>query len=195
MTTDSKRRDAELRAIIKPIPGHVYAADIRVNRLTAILQEQAADYGSVERNPDFQRGHVWTPEQQTAYVEAYLRGALGEELRTITWNCPQFAGPAVEDRAPSDLPQGFQCLDGLQRLTALEAWIKGDVQPFGLTLDDLQGTAFDPHRMSYMIRFSVFAFQTRAEVLDYYLAINSGGTVHSQEELDRVRKLRESVTA
>lgn len=198
ISPDAAARDAALRAVVRPVPDSPFSVEVGVKRITTTLADWATDYGRVERVPDFQRGHVWTPAQQQAYIEAFMRGTLGDQLRTLTFNCPQFGvrHQFSDMQAPRDLPDGLQCLDGLQRLTALEAWMAGTVQPFGLSLADLAGTGFDPRRgaMAYAVRISVFAFQTRAEVLDYYLAINTGGTVHAPEELARVRTLREQAS-
>ena len=38
----------------------------------------------LQLNPEFQRGHVWTEEQQIAWVEYYLRG--GKSGNTIYLN-------------------------------------------------------------------------------------------------------------
>ena len=43
------------------------------------------------------------------------------------------------------------------------------------------------------VRFQVFSFQYKKEILDYYLAFNDGGTVHTQEEIDRVRDMRKEL--
>lgn len=41
---------------------------------------------------------------------------------------------------------------------------------------------------------SVNDLKTRAEVMQWYVDMNSGGTVHSAEEIDRVRSLIEEAT-
>lgn len=44
------------------------------------LERSLGDY-NVDLDPDFQRGHVWTPEQQSAYIEFRLRGGMtGHEV-------------------------------------------------------------------------------------------------------------------
>jgi len=40
---------------------------------------------ALDMNPDFQRGHVWTEEQQIAYVELKLRGGEGSNI--VYFNC------------------------------------------------------------------------------------------------------------
>lgn len=48
--------------------------------------------GSFELNPDFQRGHVWTDSQRTAYAEAFIRKATGR----ILFNCPGWSKAYLE---------------------------------------------------------------------------------------------------
>ncbi|MFR5263759.1 hypothetical protein [Clostridium sp.] len=66
-----------------------YEVSIRLNHLEKTLKEYDEDYG-LELNPDFQRGHVWSEEQQRAYVEFFIKG--GKTARIIYFNCPSFSG-------------------------------------------------------------------------------------------------------
>jgi hypothetical protein len=135
-----------------------------------------ADYG-VDLDPDFQRAHVWTEEQQRLYIEYVLRG--GETGQTLYWNCPQW----------SDLRRlegALVLVDGKQRLEAVRRFARGDLEVFGQRLENPRILG-----VSYTFRMRVCALQTRAEVLNWYLAINGGGTPHSPDELQRVRALLE----
>lgn len=59
---------------IKPFTkSGTYEVDIPLNYLERTLQSYIEDWG-LEMNPDFQRGNVWTREQQIAYVEFFFRG-------------------------------------------------------------------------------------------------------------------------
>ena len=66
----------------------------------------------LELNPDFQRGHVWTEEQQIAFVEFMLRG--GKSAKVIYFNHPGWM---------DDWKGNMVCVDGLQRLTACMRFI------------------------------------------------------------------------
>ena len=41
--------------------------------LLQFIDEHIKEY-NLQLNPDFQRGHVWTEEQQIAWIEFFLRG-------------------------------------------------------------------------------------------------------------------------
>lgn len=183
-------RDRALYARIRPLRKAKYEASYHLGRIEeqlADLEEQARTMGaSFELVPDFQRGHVWTREQQVAYMENLIRG---HAPATILFNCPE-AGSPKGDIAPYTM----ECVDGLQRLTAMRAFMAGEIAVFGgLKAQDLKGTSFDPKRIVWTL--ACLDFSRRADLLQYYLDINAGGTVHSAEELNRVAALRDQAQA
>lgn len=179
-------REQELSALIRPLPASVYAIDVSWASLDRQLRSFEEDYG-LEINPDFQRGHVWTPDQQRHFVENAYRGIVGPAGLTIRFSAPHWDNDAYN----GDLPRQLVVVDGLQRLTAIREFMAGNVRPFGLTLEGLAGTKFDARRASgrWRLRFEVLAIQSRSELLQYYLDLNDGGTPHSAEELARVRAM------
>jgi hypothetical protein len=131
---------------------------------------------NLELNPDFQRGHVWTEAQQIAYVEFSLRGGKGSQ--ELKFNC---IGWLDDYRGP------FVLVDGKQRLTAVLKFINNDLPAFGTYYKDFVGVLKD----CYEFIVCVNNLHTRKEVLQWYLELNSGGVVHTEEELKRVQKLLE----
>lgn len=178
------KRSAELKAIIRPLRTACYEVDYAWSSFAKALRSFEADYGGLEMDPDFQRGHIWTPEQQQHFIENVLRGVVSSSGLLIQFNCPNWDNDSYE----GDLPRGFQCIDGLQRVTAVLAFLEGRVKPFGLTVDDLKGTCFATHN-TYRFRVAIHNFSQRADLLQHYLDLNEGGTPHTQEELQRVRQL------
>ena len=55
-----------------------YQVDCKLNYLQKAIQEWKEE--GLDLCPDFQRGHVWTVEQQIAFVEYVLRGGKTSEL-------------------------------------------------------------------------------------------------------------------
>lgn len=177
----------ELYLKIRPMPKATYSVDILLPDLEEFLERQrsamASMGGTFELEPDFQRGHVWNDMQRIRFVEALLRSTANCQ---VMFNCPDWESAGGPD---SDIPDHtFQCVDGLQRLTAVRKFMAGDFTVFdGISASDLKLTPFDPCR--YRVKVSVFAFNTRADLLDFFLRLNSGGSVHSEEELTRVQDL------
>lgn len=185
---DFKLKSDRLRAIIKPIADKTWACDYDWGYLVKNLEELAGEYGGLELVPDFQRGHVWTESQQLHYIENALRGLVPEAGFSIQFNCPNWSKDG--EYKNDELPLGWQCIDGLQRLTAVKRFLAGEIKPFGLTPEDLTCSEF-MIKSKFRFRVSVFSFETRADLLQHYVDINAGGTPHPPEEIERVKKLRE----
>ena len=163
---------------IKPFtPTGNYAVDISLKYLPKAIKEYETDYG-LELNPDFQRGNVWPREQQIAYLEFFFRG--GKSGRDIYFNQPE--------TADTDIPN-MVCVDGLQRLTAFLGFMNNEISIFGghYYKDFEDGLRQTEHTL----RIHINNLQWRKDVLQWYLEMNTGGTVHSKEELERVTKLYE----
>ena len=137
--------------------------------------EKQQDELELELNPDFQRGNVWTETQQIRYVEYLLRG--GKAARTILFNQPgwmsSFKGP-------------FVCVDGLQRITACMKFVNDKLPVFeGYYFHDFE----DKIPTGIGLIMYINNLQTRKEVLQWYIELNSGGTVHTDAEIARVEEL------
>lgn len=155
-----------------------YKVNVDLRYLPDHYLHYVQDYG-LDVNPDFQRGNVWTVTQKARFVEHALRG--GQSGRDIYLNCPEW----------NDLVETRSCVlvDGKQRLDAVLGFLDNEFPVFsGAYFRDftdrlsLTGFTFNWH---------VNDLQTREEVLQWYLDLNSGGTVHTDDELTRVRGLLE----
>ncbi|MBY6838776.1 DUF262 domain-containing protein [Clostridium botulinum] len=175
--------------IIKPFtPNGDYEVNIGLNYLETILKDYYDDYG-LELNPDFQRGNVWTEEQQIAYLEFFLRD--GATSRVIYFNCPFFTCGSVDDYKNGKYEMPMVCVDGLQRLTAIRKFLRNELKVCGYTLNEFEDKDILLRKMG--LRFNVNNLKTKKEVLQWYLDFNTGGTVHSQEEITRVKKMLEEL--
>ena len=164
-------------------PDGTYGVDVDWSDLLETIQRYTDNYG-LNLCPDFQRGHVWTPEQQVAYVEAKLSGGVPMDVIRLNhpWWMRSFDGE-------------FVCVDGLQRLTAAMQFLRNDLPVFGgYFLRDI-GNGRVPRAYGYSFRVLINNLPTRAAVLQWYLELNGGGTPHSPEELARVRDLLSTESA
>lgn len=183
------REHQALYGVIRPMPDAAYTVDWQLGMLEKTLgdiESSMIEAGGVfELNPDFQRGHVWTDAQRTSFVEALIRkSATGR----ILFNCP---GWSRSQSGEGDIQENtFQCIDGLQRLTAVRKFMAGEITVFGgMVASDLKGSPFDPFRMGFRLQIGIYEFTSRAELLQFYLDLNAGGTVHTPQEIERVRGL------
>lgn len=158
-----------------------YEVDVGWPSLEREIELHTETYG-LNLLPDFQRGHIWTEAQQTAYVEYCLRG--GEVGKVLIFNHPEWGRCALRGEE-SGKGGGYVLVDGLQRLTAVRRFLAGSVPAFGRYRDQFTGA------MRYYLGFKwrVLSLPTRAEVLAYYIDLNSAGTPHDSEEIKRVKGL------
>lgn len=157
-----------------------YTVGVPWNDLENTLQRYEKE-NYLDLNPDFQRGHVWSREQQISYVEYVLK--RGNLSRNIIFNCPGWM-------------EGFEgqmtLIDGKQRLTAARLFMANELPVFdGVYRQDFRRQGKTIIRFPNVIEFTFYIndLQTRAEILQFYLDLNAGGVVHSDTEIDRVRQL------
>lgn len=169
---------------IKDIP-QLYKANYRISVSISFLQEQLKQYEEgqaqfgykFELVPEFQRGHVWTQEQQTKYVEWLLRG--GESGREIYFNHPGWQGSYIGDMV---------CVDGLQRLTACLLFMENKIPAFGYYVSEYTDRQWLNGNCLY---FNIASLQPK-QCVEWYLQMNFTGTPHTEEELKRVQRILES---
>jgi hypothetical protein len=145
-------------------------------------EEGLGDAAPLDLDPDFQRAHVWDDAKRARYVEFVLRGGSGS--RDLRFNC---AGWMQDFRGP------YVIVDGKQRLEAVRRFMRNEL---ALTLPELAGRSLfksdfadEPRDMICYFNWCVNDLETREQVLQWYLEINSGGVVHTDTELARVRRL------
>lgn len=145
----------------------------------------------VDLNPVFQRGHVWTREQQISYIENFLRAPQSVN-KTIYMNDLFIYGSV--DKVTDDnnmVADKIVCLDGLQRLTAALDFVHGKFTIFnGVSYDDILNSP-DRTRILNDCVFDInyLVLSNNKEVIDFYVDFNAGGTPHTKEEIERVKKL------
>lgn len=166
---------------IPQFPRAGYQIDVFWSNLEDWIQDQT-QYKSpaLILEPDYQRGHVWTDAQRTAFVEYGLMG--GETGMAITTNCPSWM--QAGERGP------YEVVDGLQRITAVRKFLGNEIPAFGHLYQEFE-SPLPWSRWSF--KWRVLSLETREEVLKLYLLINAGGVVHSPEEIARVRGLLENM--
>ena len=167
----------------KDIPQFTSDGNYIVNVSWRFLEEQLNHYKknfNLQLDPDFQRPHVWTLEKQERYVEFILRG--GRSSRDIYFNQPNWMH-WKKDVNLKNSP--LVLVDGKQRLNAVRLFLNNEIKAFGCYYKEFE----DSLNIIVDFIFHVNSFSTRKEVLQWYLDLNSGGVVHTEEELNYVRKL------
>lgn len=154
-----------------------YRVNVSLSYLESYIgdQEQCREgMASLDQSPDFQREHVWDDAQRVAFVEHLLRG--GRSGLNIYTNCPgwgsSYKGPYV-------------VVDGKQRIHACLGFVRNEFPVFG----SVYYRDFDIIPIQISLLWHVNELETRQEVLQWYLDLNTGGVLHTSAELDKVRHL------
>ena len=166
---------------INNIPRYIdagnYAVDLPLKELPSWVKDHEEQ--GLQMNPDFQRGHVWTKEQESAYMEFILRG--GNTARDFYFNQPGWM---------KDFKGDFVCVDGLQRITAICNFLEDKVPVFGgYVASEIEG--LDKRALRYTLKIHINNLPTKNDVLRWYIEMNDGGTPHTKAEIERVKKMIE----
>ena len=156
-----------------------WECDFDFKYLLDFIDENIREY-NLQLNPDFQRGHVWTEEQQIAWIEFFLKG--GKTGRVLYLNCPNWQGDLVKEGDYND----FVCVDGLQRITAIRRFMDGEIPVFGSYISEYEDKM---PLTGNSIKINVNNLKTKKEVLQWYVDMNAGGTPHTKEEITRVQNM------
>jgi hypothetical protein len=130
--------------------------------------------------PDFQRSpDAWTEDQRRMFIEFILKG--GTSASDIYINEYSVIEPYV-------------LVDGLQRITSVRRFLNNEF-PIFLDYNHKKGYFFKdlddklPRNANFV--FKINKLKSREAVLKWYIDLNEGGTIHTKEDIDKVRDLLE----
>jgi len=124
---------------------------------------------NLETDPDFQRGYVWTLEQKIAYIEFIIRG--GDSGKSIYFNQTGWMGK---------IRGNMVLVDGKQRLTTVLDFINNKIPIFdGHYYKDFTDSL--PSHCEF--HFHVNDLPTKKDIIEWYLSMNTGGSIHTTEDL------------
>jgi uncharacterized protein with ParB-like and HNH nuclease domain len=161
---------------IPQFPHSRYQADIDWDLLEDWLARKR-NYPGLNLEPEYQRGYVWTLDQKTSYVEYILRG--GQSGRDLYFNCPSW-------QKGYDTP--LEIVDGKQRLSAVLDFLQNRIKAFGKLCNEYT----DKPRQAYF-KIHVNVLKTQKEILDWYIGMNTGGSIHTEKDLEPAYKLKEKL--
>lgn len=85
----------------------------------------------------------------------------------------------------------FVCVDGLQRITACLRFLNNEIPVFGHFLSEYEDSLSNLIALEFVIN----DLPTKKDVLKWYIELNTGGTVHSEEEIARVKNMLNELEA
>ena len=160
---------------IPQFPKAHYQVNVGLSHLEEHLDYWDRPESPLILDPDFQRGHVWTKQQQSSFMEYFLKG--GETGRNLYFNCSSWM---------SAFNTPVYCVDGLQRITAALAFMHDEIKVFGRKMSEFEDKL--PIN-NYTFVVNMLKIRNKKELLSIYVDFNSGGTPHNPQELKRVAQM------
>lgn len=150
------------------------------SRLEKYREDARWSGGDLCLSPDFQRGNkVWSKKQKKEYIENVVRGLAPVEFR---FNSDNWLNKHQEKK------ETILCIDGLQRITAILDFMAGKISIFNdISYEDLIKYKYPVG--SLVVNIKMYSIEKREDLLQYYLMLNTGGTRHSNKEIQRVKEL------
>jgi hypothetical protein len=165
-----------LKAIQANVPNCTYHVNVGLGYLVTTLCQY-----NINLNPIYQRDYVWTLEQKQKFVGAMLENHNAIPPLWFNWTSKEFSRDSAE------------VVDGKQRIQACLEWLDGKfdaICPCKETVHIAQLDEIDMRNIGMSCVFDWnFVDLTPKEVMKFYLRLNSGGTVHTKDDLEKVEKL------
>lgn len=143
------------------------------NRCIDDIMSKAYHFG-IDFNPDYQRGFVWAQEDKEKLIDSiFCNIDIGKFC---------FIKNSYHDKYL------YTVLDGKQRIRAILDYYEGRFPYKGKYFNDLSPLDQN-HFEHYMISVAEVDNADRKTILKYFLMLNTGGRLMSEEQLEKVRDL------
>ncbi|MFW5848052.1 MAG: DUF262 domain-containing protein [bacterium] len=157
---------------IPQFPHANYIVNIGWKYLNDWLNSHNENTMKLEMNPPYQRGYVWSQQQKIAYIEYQLKG--GFSGKDIFWNCKTW-------NSLKGNPNVVELVDGQQRVKSVLEFLNNKFPIFdGHYFKDFEDTLFVLNADFVM---HVNNLQSDKEIVQWYLGMNTGGSIHTDEDL------------
>lgn len=126
-------------------------------------------------DPDYQRGYVWNVNQKISYLEWILKGGITG--KDIYLNHPGWMRSFEGD---------FEVVDGKQRISAVLDFFDNKIPVFGSYYKD-----YEDNLPIFEASFSVHInnLTSKKDIVQWYLDMNTCGTYHTKEEIEKVKNI------
>ncbi|WP_306317238.1 MULTISPECIES: DUF262 domain-containing protein [unclassified Streptomyces] len=173
-----------------------------------IVRSFSESFG-LDLNPPYQRGQVWTEDQQIALVRSWLTGTPTGVVIFNDRSTPEWKAANGYDPSERDEPI-YACIDGQQRISAARAWFGDELAVPASWFEPQHVTqTVDTHDGPYvrwgglsLVRQRQFANRahlaiatarvaTVQEEAAIYVLVNGGGTPQSDADMENAARIAE----
>lgn len=167
----------------RPWAEHAQSCYYMLESIVNWIDGNNKDHDVLNLNPDYQRSHSWTDQQAERFVGHWLEGGDTPKFYIQRYSSAQNSPRREYWLVPAEV------IDGQQRLRALYRWYKGEI---AAEISDGRRMWYrdtnEIERRGFNIQLH-FVDLPRLQRLEFYVRLNRGGTVHKDEEIQRVRDL------
>jgi len=159
--------------------------DYGVDSLAKMVNGESLEDDGWDLNPDYQRQAVWTDGQASRFIGHLISEGPVPAIFVQRYETDK---NAPEGSEYWKLP--VEVIDGQQRIRAVLRWVRGEIKA---EMEDGQLVSYEdlneierrglPNMRIHYVDLS------REEILKFYIRLNRGGTIHTDEEIERVREL------
>ncbi len=182
--------------------------DVQASNRTAREIARMVGDGWLDLNPSYQRGEVWTEDQQVALIRSFVTGV---PIPALIIN--NRARPSWDDASIPN-PYGgvmYGCIDGQQRIRTMMAWFDGTLAVPASWFDgsDVESTVDTPDgpyvtytglsqptqrhiAFTWTIPFAEAALNSVRAEAEVFLLVNGSGTPQSDADMANARRVAES---
>lgn len=165
-----------LQKIQKNIPGCTYHVNVSLGYLRHAIKQY-----NLNLTPEYQRDYIWTKNQKEKFIGAFLENPKSIPPIWINWTKKE------EQRDSSEL------IDGQQRIKSCLEWLDNIIIakcPCGTKIAYKNLSEIDNRIISNSISFDWnFVELSKKEVMEFYIRLNCGGTVHTENEIDKIKNM------
>lgn len=172
---------------IRDIPQFPHA-NYRVNISWGFIDKFLENFPLINTDPDYQRGYVWSEYQKERFIEYRLRGGMSG--KDIFWNQPNFN----REEGKTEWHETLELVDGKQRLNAVKGFLNDEVKAFGKYLSEYPDNMMVTSGIKIDFLFNINNLTTKKEVVEWYLGMNAGGSVHTEDDLQTAYNVLKAVS-
>ncbi|MNH75601.1 hypothetical protein D3C73_278450 [compost metagenome] len=160
--------------------------DIRLNYSQTSLEAlfSKAYYFGVDFEPEYQRNYVWDESDKVKLIDAIFNNVdIGKFA---------FVHLSDDEWRQNDFKYSYEILDGKQRFRAILDFYESRIKYNGVFFKELS-LKDQSHFKRYTINVAETQQLSRESKLRYFLMLNTGGRIMSEEHLEIVRKQLEEI--
>lgn len=156
--------------------------NVKINFNNSMIKSLIHKYYAfgVDMNPEYQRGYVWELEDKQLLIDSIFNNI----------DIGKFAFIYLDDKKWAETGNGYEILDGKQRLSTIIEFYENRFPYNGVYYNDLSAKDKNVFLNHHIVQGEVREADRKA-VLKYFLMLNRTGKSMDKSQLDKIEKMLE----